>query len=1326
MLPADQAARLDSDGFLFVPADGVWRFDPRSRPRPVGDLTTSPSSYVLLAPGGVGKTVTFEGLSGAEHDARYIDLTVTERGELKLEIESAIADGVPVYLDALDQAALYEPSLYRLLKQQLTGPDARSNAWRLACRPAAWTASLTSALKEHLPAFQQFKLLPMDRFTAQDAVTSAGFDGPEFMDALVRANLGRLSAIPQWLIATARHWHARGALPDSHLAAIKFEVRQFLKETDDGRPRQLPADRAARVAKRLGAITTFAGVRRITMATTGDDYVTSVDDLPSSPEPDEPGTIVGTAEYGEVLGTALFEAGPSGALTFRHQQYAEYLAASYLADRGITAAQLPALLGVHPNGLLPGTTVGVAAWLAAVRPALVTGLIADNARAFAAAGVELPSTQTRAAVVDGLLRQAARAELGPEWGLDLLGLAHPGLDEQLTSHLERGFESSEQLWWAVRLAVTGECKRLAPLLARYALDPTWAPSARCAAVKAVRELGHETVRRSLRNLLALDPTEDSDDELLAAAIDALYPQMLTTEELFPVLRAPQSPDLLGGYWVTLQELAERIPIDDLPSFLDWFAAQTHDVDSSEPFGQLFFGLVRRAWTEAHSVTVRTALANLLSSSVHSDRWLLHQYRRDKPPWVDGDATLRQMLAVAVAQSVSTDAWYTLLPLGLLAADDVVWLIDQLPSLSPHVSTVLGRCLPQLLHEPTAEIVNRILNLDPSHPAYGPTDVLRQPVDLNTSPAVQWRQQSTAELEFRQQRSKDREQLRTGLAAALDRAVSDPSTWWKVTLLISFGGEGHATQRMFTHDLTRRPGWMLLSATEQEWVLDDGLNYLRTHQLNPADWRQMESVAVDQVLPDWSGVYLMTTLIRHSPEKIRALESAVWDRWAPAIVAAWNTDHDEDTDLRRELVRSAPTQAREKITKAALDHLDTLDAVGKHLSPHPLYEHLTKELAPEVAQRLLAGRYTSGIGHELLNLMTQHAPATALLACRELKGNPESSLSTEAVYHLAALDPNGTVDDLATTHHSTAELAEIARHLRVPALDHAHLALAGRLLLDAFSYDDDPPLQSGFHSRDATDQAREIRAEVLRQLAVLGHTQTLVELRQGRPPIDRKALSRFEGTARTREADLALEPPTPEGLLDLLRRSDSRLIRNDADLLNVVLEHLDQLQHKITNKGAFRDVWNNTHPKSEDDISDWIQRWLEELLKRGVVIDREIQVQRSKQGGIGNRIDLAATAPTETQPRSTARVIIEAKLISNRDLMTAMHKQLVQRYLVPSGLRHGIYLVYWVTPDQRPTRWSRTNHANRDDLQDQLARQASAAPSGSLIRPYILDISQPAP
>ena len=46
------------------------------------------------------------------------------------------------------------------------------------------------------------------------------------------------------------------------------------------------------------------------------------------------------------------------------------------------------------------------------------------------------------------------------------------------------------------------------------------------------------------------------------------------------------------------------------------------------------------------------------------------------------------------------------------------------------------------------------------------------------------------------------------------------------------------------------------------------------------------VDLGQALPDWSGAYLLMTLARHDPDRIRALDPPTWSKWAPAIVGAW--------------------------------------------------------------------------------------------------------------------------------------------------------------------------------------------------------------------------------------------------------------------------------------------------------------------------------------------------------------------------------------------------------------------------------------------------------
>jgi hypothetical protein len=106
---------------------------------------------------------------------------------------------------------------------------------------------------------------------------------------------------------------------------------------------------------------------------------------------------------------------------------------------------------------------------------------------------------------------------------------------------------------------------------------------------------------------------------------------------------------------------------------------------------------------------------------------------------------------------------------------------------------------------------------------------------------------------------------------------------------------------------------------------------------------------------------------------------------------------------------------------------------------------------------------------------------------------------------------------------------------------------------------------------------------------------LERLRQGRSELDQRIIATDLQTARTRQADLALTMTQHRSLLELLRRSDARLIRDDSDLQTVILTQLDALQHDISHNGAFRDIWNGNTPQVEDDISDWIRRRLHERL-----------------------------------------------------------------------------------------------------------------------------------
>ncbi|NGY65058.1 hypothetical protein G7043_39710 [Lentzea sp. NEAU-D13] len=1319
-LPASHPVLLDDDGFLLPPPEDDWLSGDDVRPVAVTTLPKAKSSFALLGAGGAGKTSTFEALAKHEPLASVLNVAPLTRDSLERKLAAACEQHRPIYLDGLDQAALHDPRLLQWLEDELTSEAARLVPWRLACRSAAWEASLAHVLKDRLPDFTEWKLLPLDRVSAEVLASAQGHDGERFIAAIVEADLGRLSACAGQLLTTAKYWSTKGRLPSGSVEAMQFEIDQFLAEPNNKVLSAMPIDRARVIAKRLGAFTAFSSTQSLSLAPHEADGVTlSVDQLPSSSEPAAPSSPVMPEDYRSVLRTALFDFAAPGLLVFRHQMYVEYLAAAYLVDRRATPEQVATLLGADANGVLPTSRIGVAAWIAALKPELVERLIADNVEtfAFSAAAVEISSDPARAAVVEALLDAAARDDQQPRWNLDLTGLVHSTLEGQLSRRLPTEPADSQLLWWLSRLAIAGRCEGLARQFAEAAQDTTHQAYARRAAIFAADRLGNDEVRRSLRTLLDGD-LADPDNEILCTLIEVLYPRLLTTDDLASVMR-PHRSILYGNYRQKLRVLADDIPTPDLARFIRGLAAGVDDEsDVLKDYYELPTHLLRRAWPHADDPQLRTALAELVAASVRSHHW--NRGRQDIP-WAEGPVERRRALALELARMTVRD-WYAVVTTGLICSDDVAWLVDQLPALLDLEAETLSTCLSAILHDPSAESADLILGLSPEHPAYEATNHLRGASELNSPAVAKRREMAAQDHAYKREQTDRRTQARHAIAELLDGLEADPALWWKLTYLLT----DDDNDAIFNEDLTARPGWQHLTEDERVKTLQAGIRYLHVHQPEPKRWCGFTSLNTGDALSDWEGVRLLSTLARHTPEILKTQGSSVWTNWSHSIIATWLTHTSSNNEpMRHALLNVGMTLAPEPILDAALHHLDDLEAAGRNLSSEPVYRHLGPHIGAEVARRLLDGRYSGELARDVLDLVAQQAqPATALDTCLQLRNQDHSKLASRARAHLATIAPNLVIDEFDTTAPTAAAVAEMASRFNIIKLDHAHLVRAASHLLNTYPYAEDQPLQPGFAYTPA-HHAQELRGRLLQQLADNGHAQDLDALRQGRPELDHNIItSAYLRTARSRQAELTLTPTTADDLLELLRSSDARLVHNDADLVRVVLHMLAKLQHSIKHEGAFRDIWNDTTPQTEDDISDWIRRRCHELSSSGIVVNRELHVVRnSAKGGIGTRIDL--TAESRSPTAQDAFVVIEAKRIDNNELLTSISQQLIELYLKPLELSYGIYLAYWIRPDQRPKRWSHSAYPTAADLLEKLEQQAEDERThGVHITPYVLDISRP--
>jgi hypothetical protein len=1310
---------LDGAGFLDVQMAAAWWADPDDRPQPVKELAGQAESFVLLAADGAGKSTVLRGLRALEPGAIEVDLRVLDRAGMRDALREAVAAGGPVYLDALDVAARLEPALFLILEDCLTGPQAVGVPWRLACRPAAWDRGLAAALELSLPVFRQLRLLPLTRAAATGVVSEVTGEAAGFLDALVSAGLGRMAASPMRLQSAARQWADTGRLPDSQLSAIRFEVDRLLEETSNRRPRPAVAlDRRRRLAGRLAAMTVFGRADHFTLDPQPPPGALYVVGLPSAPEPDEPGQPVTPAEYEEVLGTGLFDAAADATVGFRHQQYAEFLAAEYVTTRRITRPQLPALLGMHDNGAIPGPLTGAAAWLAALSPDLASDFAAANADRLAQAAVELPSPGLRASVVSGILARAAAQDIDTLPGQDLTPLAHPGLKAQLADRLDGGLSNAGELWWIAGLARGGQCRELTALLVQEVLSSRWPPWARRAAAAAVADLGEDADVLRLQDLARLGPADDPDDDVLAAVIEALYPRLIDTAALLAMLRPQRNTSYLGPYLVLLGGLATRIPADDLPEALGW---ATEYVENGEnAYGDLIPRLVRRGWEDAASSRIREPLARLIAGLASDPGWD-HWPGNDKLPWDGAAPALRRELAVLAAAALPARQNFLLADLGLLVPGDLGWLLAALPSLPGPKQDPLARCVPLLARQPTAAEADLILGLTGDHPAHAYTAGLRETVSIDSPIARQWRQRHELMAREAEQRAARQREQRSQLMTALRDAGGDPRQWWHVAEHLAAsdaGGEGGP----FSGDLTARPGWPLLDAAQRQQVLDLGVRYLSVHKLQPQAWMGHPSVRGEEVIADWSGTYLLTTLARHDRARLAALPRPVWRAWAPAIIGAWTSGGAQDQHARCQLIDLVPQPEEQAILDAALDHLDALQENGGQLTTWSLYEHLCSDLAPALAGHLLDGRYHGCLAEQVLHLLVKCAPDTALPVCRDIANMTPPALAAGARRGLAELDPATLIDNFEAHGSPPKDIADVAEHLRLSLLDDPHLAVLARLLLRCVPFATDPPEHFGISVPDRLYQVRRIRRIVMDLLAEHGQECFFGELAAQHDGAGREVIAWYRRQARAQAADLAYSGLSGAQLLHLLSRADARLVRNASDLLDVIVFQLDDLQRELTQLGHSRFLWDLTAdggtPKDEDTISDWIRRELRGMLTAPGVVDREVQVSPRRKG-MGTRIDLKATMPTATHPSGSACVIAEAKLITHRAVLTALHDQLVQRYLIPAGLRHGIYLVYWTDLRQR-----HGGPSDRDQLLRELIQQAASAGDGLHVRPYILDISHP--
>ena len=499
-------------------------------------------------------------------------------------------------------------------------------------------------------------------------------------------------------------------------------------------------------------------------------------------------------------------------------------------------------------------------------------------------------------------------------------------------------------------------------------------------------------------------------------------------------------------------------------------------------------------------------------------------------------------------------------------------------------------------------------------------------------------------------------------------------------------------------------------------------------------------------PEYAGYLALACLQETLPEYIETLEPPVWEKWAPAVIAYFRSNFDAQwkqqvvlmntayqyapapvIDALRRIVRYGATNERglpSILTDPSLNY-DTpvwrmlLDTAGEPEFPHARL--------PEAVERVLeATRLGDG---------DLHKEAADFIA--RFIDDPEVGFYAARILFASARGAGWDV--LWPRLRDSPEFAD--RFLEAVGgwfffserplneLTEQEVANLYVLVSRRYPHESDPEIDGVHHvnRREEIGRWRDTLLRHLRERETPAARYALAFLVQELPEQDwlPHTLRKVEEAVRRNQ----WQPPASADVLDLLRRRDRRLVHHADHLMEVVLETLEELERDLHGElPQVESLWNEDRPKNEEALSNFVAVFLKNRIAgRGVVIGREVQIHHTR-----DRLDIRVDAvrPSTDGPMDTISVVIEVKGCWHRSLQTAMDTQLLNQYLRPNEVRHGIYLVGWFlceewTDDDYRKRDSSAQFQNREGAQRVLTAQAQqlSSESGLLMRAVVLDATR---
>jgi len=1184
-----------------------------------------------------------------------------------------------------------------LFVEALTGELRRRPVERLrlilACRTAEWPTTaqepLLSLWKLPHEECRVFELCPLRHADARMAAEACGVDAQEFMQAVYAAHVEPLAARPVTLSFLLREFQDAGRFAKTHRELYEKGAQTLCGEHDPRRSQLIRRLRKSApistVAQRLEAAQEIAA--RLLLC--GQPSLEVTDS--TSPE------------VLDAIETALFTSVGPNRFAFIHQTLAECLASQRLAK--LPTLQLRRLLCRRDGGQehVAPQLAELAAWTAGYHHQFLEHLLRIDPAVLLRSDVARIQGTHKAELVTALLKGAEREEIfdEPEYRRFYFGLSHAGLAEQLRPYIRNQGKGIIARRLAYDIAEACRLSELTDDFFAVLRDENESQQIREAASDALCE---SIPRDRLNELIPLARGEvgaDPQDSIRGDALKKLIPAVWTVREALPTIHAPRNRNFVGSYEMLLRyHLPACLTEEDVAPVLDRLSEWQNAFDSlnsRQTLAEKVFcmGLTRLNEPEIAEKMVRIWIAKSRA---------YHPFERGKDSKIrealEDDAKRRGYAARILnsEQTTETDLYHLLSSdeWGILKKDDLPWLLEALDSVSADRLSIWilvvrdavwwwmsGSCWDLFMARRS-----EIPQLEVAFPLYS---------EIN-SPASRAAKARYLCDQRRRRRFDDHRKPKPPLDAKR-RIANDlrlfhsgrTDAWYRMFYDLSLAPGDVQYQHLRT-SVVEMPGWKAASDSMREEFREAARAFLLNHNDGYAKFGGPSNSAD----PGFHAIELLKDEVLANPA-LRAMVSANWI----GAITGWYSDD----DMREKELFALAYAINPEATIAGLLREAQKDHDGHgHIFAFRRAQACWDARLSKVAIDFIEGcTKAESIGSGICELADLDAPAAEECVIRLLgRYQRDSSLRECLVEVMAAAISkkmskawNGVMevlsqdDDLACTVllQAAQDLDRGGQQFFVE-LTEVQIANFYLLIARLFPPKKDPPLPSG---RVTTRQsAMHMRGALLTALAARANKEAcdqFLRLATERPEEATWFRWKYRDTLTAKRR--SEWSPQPQAIVEkLIADPQSRLINDEDDLLELIVESLERLQTYLRrqNNPAVEDLWNcdgggnqrtNFRPKDEEFISDYAARWLErDIARSGIVVNREVQPIRGRRTDILVQAVLPLNMPSRQGEESSINVTIEVKGCWNSSVPTAVETQLVGEYLRPFGRTRGLYLVAW--------------------------------------------------